>query len=394
MRAIYWPPVFFKPIQCEEHLSRDGRKKEPTLPVQIHCIAVVIRNEALDRCLDGGSSNFASIAPNSMSYSGGRLSQASFMSPVDAEEFAKQLEIRGLTRHCENPEFVIVSSHNQDVKPACQWLVLFEYEGRLIATVKDSASRKVIAPASDKMSDTNSIAHLSAEEVDQRLEFVERENGIDTFRDKTTGKLLYHVRKTLSDKEIFQSSFNTIWENRRTPGAQVNPDVGTTVRESITKLQGLSARTPDSFQVALALGMGWFILDQPNRAEQSFERATNIEPENTVVLKEWGGVCLELQNWEKAVSLARRAVTLNPDDVELLGNLATSQLLAGSVEDAQKTINHAIELAPLDSVNRAVQGIIKDVVKRKRPRPSTLQMMIALPKPSLLNNLLQLIGLR
>ena len=364
------------------------------MPVQIQCVSVVIRNEALDRCLDGGSSNFSSIAPNSMSYSDDRLSQASFMSHVDAEEFAKNLELRGITRDISNPEFVIVSSHDQNVEPRCQWLVLFEYDGRLIATVKDSDSRKVIAPSDDRKVDPNSIRHLSPEEVDQRLEFVERKGNIDTYRDKITGELLYHSRKTLSDKEIFQSCFDTVWKNRRVPGEPADPNAASIIRETISKLQGLAARNPDSFEVALAQGMGWFALDQLDRAEQSFERATNFEPENTLVLKEWGGICLETRNWEKAVSLARRAVTLKPDDVELLGNLATSHLLAGSVEEAQETINHAIKLAPSDSINRAVGKVIADVAKGKRPRPDTLQMMMTLPKTSLWERILQVIGLR
>lgn len=109
----------------------------------------MIRNDALDQFLDGGSGNFAAIAPNSMSYSDDRLSQASFMSPVDAEGFCKDLELRGLVRHKESPDFVLVQAHDKTFEPPCDWLVLFEYEQRLIATIRGSASRTVIAAATD-----------------------------------------------------------------------------------------------------------------------------------------------------------------------------------------------------------------------------------------------------
>ncbi len=62
------------------------------MPVQIQCTAVVIRNDALDRVLDSGAAGVGEIAPNAMSYADDRLSQARFMSPVDAEEFAGPME--------------------------------------------------------------------------------------------------------------------------------------------------------------------------------------------------------------------------------------------------------------------------------------------------------------
>ncbi len=131
---------------------------------------MVIRNDALDRVLDGGSASFGSIAPNAMSYSDDRLSQASFMSPVDAEEFAKDLELRGLQRDREAPDFVIVSAHDRSIEPPCDWLILFEYEQRLIATIRGSDSRTVIAAAVDADYDPDAIMHYSTDEIAEKLD--------------------------------------------------------------------------------------------------------------------------------------------------------------------------------------------------------------------------------
>lgn len=155
-----------------------GSRRQP-LPVQIQCTSVAIRNDALDRVLEGGADNFDSIAPNAMSYSDDWISQASFMSSADAEEFAKKIELRGLDRGTVSPDFVIVQSHDKSIDPPCDWLILFEYEKRLIATMRGSDSRTVIVAAIDANYDADAVQHFSTVEIAEKFEFVERKGSID-----------------------------------------------------------------------------------------------------------------------------------------------------------------------------------------------------------------------
>ena len=110
-------------------------------------------------------------------------------------------------------------------------------------------------------------------------------------------------------------------------------------------------------------------------AEQ-LQRSAEIDPEDTIVLKELGSVCLEQQDFPAAVKVAQRAVAICPDDSDLLGNLAVSQLLAVQTTDATGTIRCALKLSPEDPVNQSIARIIDQVVAGKRPQPATLQEMM------------------
>ena len=350
------------------------------MPVQIQCTSIVIRNDALDRCLEGGSANFESIAPNQMSYQDDRLSQASFMSPIDAEEFAKDLEIRGLSRSAASPDFVTVHAHDQSIEPPCEWLILFEYDQRLIATIRGSDSRTVIAAAKDH--DPDAIQHHSAEEFAEKFDFVERKGSIDTYREKATGKLVYHARETENPQEIFSKAFEVVWNFRREPGAAPKQgEEAISIRESIESLQSLAAKFPDVPKVALALGMAWFAIDESDKAKQHMTRALSHEPDDTMMLKEFAGICLSNNDLAEALDAATRAVTITPDDVELLGNLSVIQLVSGDVAAAQTTIQHALKLEPGDSVNHNIQMIVSQVAKGERECPSSLEEMMRPSKP-------------
>jgi len=347
------------------------------LPVQIQCTSVVIRNDALDRVLDGGAENFSSIAPNSKSYSDDRLSQASFMSPVDAEAFAKSLELRGLNRSGESPEFVIVHSHDQSVEPLCDWLILFEYQRRLIATIRGSDSRTVVTAAVDADYDPDSVKHYTAEEIAERFEFVERNDNIDTYREIKTGELVYHARRTETPDEVFKKSLDTVWKLRREPGEPPKTNAeASQIRDTISSLQSLAAENPDVAKVSLALGMAWFAIGEDDKAQRQLTRAADMEPENTIMLKELAGVCLTKNDLPTALDAAIKAVAIKPDDIELLGNLSVIQLISGDVQASKKTIEHANRLQPKDSVNKDVQRIVSAVISKKRERPQTLKEMM------------------
>ncbi len=361
------------------------------MPVQILCTSVVIRNDALDRVLEGGAAEFGSIAPNAMSYSDNCLSQASFMSPVDAEEFAKSLEMRGLERNKLQPDFVIVQAHDNSIAPSCDWLILFEFEQRLVATMRGNESRKLIAPAGHDVYDSSSIQHYSAEEVERRFEFVERKDSIDTYRDKESGQFVYHTRKTETFDEIFRRTFDTVWKLHREPGTAALDDVtAKALSQPIAELQSLIAKHPDAANVHLALGMAWFSIGELVAARRHCKRASQLDPTNTVILKELGGVCIEQGDFAGAVAAGTKAVAVSPDNPELLGNLSVGQLLAGDAQKAKQTIVHALSLEPSDPINRNIQYIIEEVIRGRRKIPSTLiEMMTPPPKKSLLSKLLR-----
>ncbi|MCA8991775.1 MAG: hypothetical protein KDA88_07340 [Planctomycetaceae bacterium] len=307
------------------------------------------------------------------------------MSSIDAEEFAKSLELRGLHRSGESPEFVVVQAHDKSIDPPCDWLILFEYERRLIATIRGSDSRTVVAAAVGADYDPDAVQHYTAEEIAEKFEFVERNGSIDTYREKATGKLVYNTRETQRPDEIFSQAFDTVWNLHRDPGRPARfGEEAAKIRVAIENLQSLAAKHPDVAKIAFALGMAWFAIGEDEKAQRQLTRAVELEPENTIMLKELASVCLTRTDLPSALAFATKAVTVEPDDIQLLGNLAVIQLLSGNEVEARTIIKHAIHLQPDDMVNGNIQAIIESVASGTRPRPTTLEEMMSprRPKPS------------
>lgn len=353
------------------------------MPLQVQCVSVVIRGDALDRVLEDGRSGFADIAPNAMSYADGSLAQASFMATDDAEAFIRNLELRGLRRDVDPPDFVVVRQHDRSVEPRCDWLILFEYEKRLIASLRGDRSTTVIAPADDRHHGPGAAEHYTEAEVAERFEFVDREGGIDVYRDRVTGELAYHARSEATADEAFRAAFRVIWEHRREPGTpSATGRDAEAVRDAIGSLQSLSSKYPEVAKVSLALGMGWFAVGEHDRARRCLERAADLSPDDVPTLKELGSVCLVMADVSSALRVGRAAVAVCPDDVELLGNLAAVQLLDDDAAAADRTIRHALDIEPGDVVNRNIRRVIDDVRTGRRPRPETLDQLMTPAEPS------------
>ena len=344
------------------------------MPVLLEGTAVVIRNDALDRCLEGGASDFHSIAPNAMSFGDGQVSQASFMSSRDAELFRDKLVLMGLKHDENSPELVLVDAHNQTMDPPCDWLQLMEYKGNLIASLVGNPSDVVVAPETWDPEAGPSLQHMSADEVESRLDYVRRDARVDVYRDKETGQLLYSARLHETPDELFKKSADVILDNMRHPGHPPPPEeVQVQVREAIGILQRLARQEEHAWRIWFLLGKAWHAVDRASRAITSFERAMDVaeEPES-VIYKELAGVLLEDGKTERACQIGEKAVAMRPDDVELLGNLAIAYLMNGRVDVAEKTLDHALSIKGDDSTNEFIKFRIQAVKEGRMPAPTTL----------------------
>ncbi|WP_182867171.1 tetratricopeptide repeat protein [Rhodopirellula sp. JC639] len=344
------------------------------MPVLLEGTAVVILNSALDRCLEGGASDFHTIAPNAMSFGDGEVTQASFMSPRDAELFRDKLVLMGLRDDEDSPDLVLVDAHNQTMHPACDWLRLIEYKGNLIASHVSNDSDVVVAPESWDPDAGPTLQHMSAEQVRDRLEFVRREERVDVYRDRQTGQLLYSARLHETPQERFKKSADVVLANMRHPGQPPPPDeVQQSIRGAIGQLQQLVTQQDDAWRIWFLLGKAWHAVDRIPRAIGALERALEVADQpQSIIYKELAGVLLVDGATERACEMGEKAVALAPDDAELLGNLAIAYLLDGRVEIARKTLDHALSIASDDSTNQYVMEKIKAVQAGRLSRPTTL----------------------
>lgn len=344
------------------------------MPVLLEGTAVVIRNDALDRCLDGGASGFYSIAPNAMSYGDDDLSQASFMSPRDAEMFRDKLLLMGLSDEVGSPDVVLVDAHHQTVSPACDWLQLMEYKGSLIASLVGNDSDVVVAPESWDPEGGPSLQHMSSEEVRDRLEFVRREDRVDVYRDKESGQLFYSARLHETPQELFSKAADVVLKNMRLPGHPPPSEAAQSqLREAIGTLQQLVNQREDAWRIWFLLGKAWHAVDRSPRAIVSFEQALAVAEESeAVIYKELAGVLLESGETVRACQIGEKAVALRPDDIELLGNLSIAYLLDGRPSAAKKTVDHALSIDSDDSTNRFIHSKVAEVIAGRVPCPRTL----------------------
>jgi tetratricopeptide (TPR) repeat protein len=346
------------------------------MPVLLEGTAVVIRNDALDRCVEGGASAFEQIAPHAMSFGDEHISQSSFMSPRDAELFREKLVLMGLSEGDEAPDVVLVDVHSQTVSPPCDWLQLLEYKGSLIASFAGHESNVVVAPESWNPDAGPSLHHMSADEVEAQLEFVRRDGKIDVYRNKETGQLLYSARLHDTPAEVFRRAADVIAARGRRPGQPPPPaSVQNEIRGAIGDLQRLASRHGETWRQCFLLGKAWHAVDRLPRSIDAFRRAAELaetgETAETVIYKEWAGVLLEAAETARACKVGERAVALKPDDTELLGNLAVAYLLDGRIDAAEKTIDHALHLGE-DATNRLIRSRIQQVCSGATPQPRSL----------------------
>lgn len=95
---------------------------------------------------------------------------------------------------------------------------------------------------------------------------------------------------------------------------------------------------------------GYFLLDRKDGASATrlYRAAAEAFPE---VCKHWSGLsyCLGTAGrLEEAVSTARKALSLNEDDPQVLNDLGWTLVLAGSHDEARTVLERAAALAPAD----------------------------------------------
>jgi hypothetical protein len=72
---------------------------------------------------------------------------------------------------------------------------------------------------------------------------------------------------------------------------------------------------------------------------------------------------------------------LDPDNAELLGNLALAFILAGRSAHARKAIDAAIRLDPEDRINKTISKILTEIEEGKRGQPESLHDLSKPAKP-------------
>lgn len=129
---------------------------------------------------------------------------------------------------------------------------------------------------------------------------------------------------------------------------------------------------PEGWQSMWAVGKIYQRLGCPEETYLWFNRAHQVNPQQTDVAREAGIAALYLGKGNEALHLCEIAVQLDPDDAGLVANLAWAHLISGNVALAQETIQKAIAANPEDNISKTVLRIIDQIASGTRPIPKTL----------------------
>jgi len=181
------------------------------MAVLVEAISVIVRREAIAERFSGGWQRFLAIVPNRTLCSDENLARVGFMSPPDVAAFISRLEqggltfvhdgraldiavvdqMRGPTIPAEWLEFGPLSFDETGYKVSACWL----QEGPRIATGIHVPAKPMTLATPHDWSYANSLSaqftFVENEQMQNDLEFLRHEDGMDVYLERSSGKKVY-----------------------------------------------------------------------------------------------------------------------------------------------------------------------------------------------------------
>lgn len=348
------------------------------MSVVVDVWAVVARKPAVEDRLSGGIAEWCRGAPNSQWCVDRNLCSVGFMVRSDALDFARSLERRGL-RVQEGGAYhdaAIVTSEGAWVH-ACAWVVVGRYAGVNAAWLTGTDPDPVVVPMRWRESSAQLLC-FSDDEAERRLRFVRADDNVEVYEDTETGREVYvgrtrapappdaHAARRLEAAISLVEPYLTstglprrlgLFERRR-------------LRKGIRALEAETAHAGDTPRAWWYLGMARRSAADPEGAYAALKRAYDASPTIDAIGREYAGQCLALGRGQEAVAVSLRNCELHPEDAGLRSNLALALLIAGDVERAHAEVTRARAMQPGDAVTTALLGIIAEVRRGERERPT------------------------
>ncbi|MGE3241516.1 MAG: tetratricopeptide repeat protein [Pirellulales bacterium] len=339
------------------------------MAVPIEGFSVVAQRDRIQHLLDDGQF----VAPNATALADDHLWRCSFMVREDAAKCLSTLQDLGVNcNQGPDSDAVVINEFDRAIEPYCEWLMIATWDKAVIGWLAGTEPRSVIARDGWDPSVGSGLTFHGGQN-DDRLELLRVEGNIEVFRDKESGREVYTGRSTAPVQSLFGAASSIVTKYWRSD--HESPLVGDAVGElqqAIEMLNRVIDEAPQFWEAHLYKGKASSALGDVEGAYNAFRRSHELEPNERLILQELAGVCLELGKFTEAVDHAQQAVAFQPDNHELIGNLALAQLLAGNIAAAQNSINAALKLGPNDQITSDVGELIRDVASNQRPLPQSL----------------------
>ncbi|MCF7787627.1 MAG: tetratricopeptide repeat protein [Prosthecobacter sp.] len=341
------------------------------MAIAIEAFTVVVRNEAVQHRYPGGAEAFLMNVPNNTFCADDSLSRVDFMVESDAKMFFDELESLGLDMS-GGKDAVICDAFHQEIRPDCDWLQMGKYKQGTIAWIEGEEVKTIIGPPGWDP-EVQRLNYATIEEAAKRLKYLRNDDNVQVFWDTVAEREVFVGRTQVPLDMLFQQAGAIVTANLRNPGSSPAPaEAAIELQRAIEMLETVVERAPDSWRAHWMLGKAWHALGKSELAFVSLSKAFELEKQESVIPRELCGICLELGRGNEAVRVSEHAIGLEPQNPELLGNLAIAHLIDGKHKEAETTIDAALKQNQNDPVNQALRRIITEVVKGRRTQPRNL----------------------
>jgi tetratricopeptide (TPR) repeat protein len=359
--------------------------------VLIEGISVVVRRDTIDRRYKTGWPGFEANAINETLCSDTELVRVGFMSPDNIRSYIKQLERHGFVFLDSNGAVVdiVVIDQREGPTAPCNWIEFFKQEipeGEVSAArLTGSQVAGLFCPEGWDFSRSLSrdFTFYPGGKLDENLEFVRRELGVDVYRDRRTGRESYITSSEIlseadADPPAHQEEYEALWTEA---GSLVLPFLNKAASTTQEVAEATRAHKiledlillPDvSWRIWWALGVARRALGDRNGAYAAFSRAYGMAPDEVEVGRNLGGECIALGYGREAIAVTEAMTKIAPQDVGLVSNYALSLLIGGYVEEALRAVQRAQQLDSSDEITKGLRRMIDDVRQGKIERPTRL----------------------
>ena len=133
---------------------------------------------------------------------------------------------------------------------------------------------------------------------------------------------------------------------------QEDPEAAVQILEEVIR------EDPEILDAHIGLGLAYFVLDRPDESLAAFDRAIELNPNETTAWDYRGQIFYELERYEQAVSDFDQAISLEPDTAFYHRAKADALLSLEQFDEALKSASKAIELDETDPMNYVIRAWI------------------------------------
>ena len=174
------------------------------MAVLVEAISVVMKAEEILPKYPGGWETLKEDCPNDTLCADGQLIRVGFMTPGDAKQFVGDLSSHGIT-YVEDGEAMdlVIVDQQRGMAVSCEWAEFGRVEighdqTRQVGACRmiDSESQTLATPDgwAYEGSLSDKFIYVDSDDVPEHMEFLRREDNVDVYRDKRTGKEVYAGR--------------------------------------------------------------------------------------------------------------------------------------------------------------------------------------------------------